>query len=84
MRASTSSQTADCPVAPPSRESTYVRALHRACVIIGGVERMASHLGVGEFELRAWMSGVGDPSEEAFLAAVEVILLNLEPRGPAV
>ena len=83
MRAWTSAQKPDCPVAPASRESTHVRALHRACLIIGGVEQLATHFGVGEFELRAWMSGVGEPPEALFLAAVEIILLNLETPGPA-
>lgn len=82
MRASVFRGTADCPLAPPSRESTYARALHRACVIVGGVQQLASHVGVGEFELRAWMSGAGEPSEAVFLAALEIILLNLEAPGP--
>ena len=83
MRTSASPQAPDCPIAPPSRESTYVRALHRACVVLGGVDRLASYLAVGEFELRAWMNGVNDPSEDVFLAVVEIILLNLEAPGPA-
>src|SRR5256885_13155598 len=40
MRPSTS-RIADCPVALPSRESTYARALHRACVILEGIPQLA-------------------------------------------
>lgn len=78
MRTSATSPAPDCPLAPTARESTYARALHRACVIVGGVQQLAARFGVGEFELRAWMSGVTDPSEEVFLGAVEIILLNLD------
>jgi len=81
MRTWSSTQPPDCPVAPPSRESTYARALHRACLVAGGVEALAAQLGVGEFELRAWMAGAVEPPETVFVGAVEMILLNLEaPR----
>jgi hypothetical protein len=43
---------ADCPSPPRSRESTYVRALHRACLILGGAEQLSRHLGVSESALR--------------------------------
>jgi len=73
----------ECPTAPPSRKSTYAKALHRACVVIGGVDRLAARLSVPEATLRNWMEGREDPPEEVFLAAVEVLLLYLEKPGSA-
>ena len=82
MRPSTS-RIADCPVALPSRESTYARALHRACVILEGIPQLARHLEVSEWRLRAWLEGREDPPLRAFLAAVEIILLHVEKGGAA-
>ncbi|HZE59444.1 MAG TPA: hypothetical protein VE085_02725 [Burkholderiales bacterium] len=79
MRASTAK--VDCPAAPPSRETTYARALHRACLILGGVGQLASHLGVSEAMLRDWLEGRADPPQMVFLAAVEIVLLHLERPG---
>lgn len=75
--------TPECPIAPEARKSTYARALHRACVILGGVEHLAGHLVVAESELSRWLQGAEEPPYEVFLAAVEVILLNLDAPGPA-
>jgi hypothetical protein len=81
MRTSVSAGAPDCPHAPATRESTYVRALHRACVILGGLPRFAAQTGVAEDELRRWMEAAAEPPEWLFLVAVEVILLDLEARG---
>jgi hypothetical protein len=83
MRPSASSPAVDCPKAPASRSDTYARALHRACVIVGGVEALAAQLKVSETELRAWLEGEDDPSLEVFLAAVEILLLSADPAGHA-
>lgn len=83
MRTSVFPETADCPIAPEARKSTYARTLHRACLIIGGVEQLAEHLGVAEHRLLLWLQGAEDPPYEVFLAAFEVILLNLDAPGPA-
>lgn len=83
MRTSAFSGTADCPIAPEARKSTYARALHRACLILGGVDRLAEHLDVTEARLVAWLQSSEEPPYEVFLAAVEVILLNLDAPGPA-
>lgn len=72
---------ADCPLPPPSRESTYARALHRACLILGGAEQLAKHLGVSEAAMRAWLEGREDPPQMVFLAAVEIVLLHLDNPG---
>ena len=71
----------DCPAASPSRQTTYARALHRACLILGGVPQLANHLGVAESALRAWLEGRNDPPQMVFLAAVEIVLLHLEKPG---
>jgi hypothetical protein len=77
----TSTARVDCPAAPPSRQTTYARALHRACLILGGVSPLASHLGVSESTLRGWLEGRNDPPQMVFLAAVEIVLLHLEQSG---
>jgi hypothetical protein len=73
----------DCPSPPPARESTYARALHRACLILGGAEQLSRHLGVSESALRAWLEGRDEPPQMVFLAAVEIVLLHLDSRGGA-
>lgn len=70
----------DCPLAPPGRQTTYSRTLHRACVVLGGLAQLAAHLGLAEPLVRAWLEAREDPPEPVFLAALEVILLDLEAR----
>jgi hypothetical protein len=74
---------ADCPSAPPARETTYARTLHRACLILGGAEGLARHLGVAEPSLRKWMEGREEPPQMVFLAAIEIILLYLDKAPEA-
>ena len=69
---------ADCPLARPSRETTYIRALHHACLVLGGLPQLASHLQVSEDALRTWLEGREELPESIFLAAVEIILLAAE------
>lgn len=71
----------DCPSAPPSRRSVAVRTIHRACVILGGVAQLALHLGVDEPAVRNWLEGESEPPESAFLAAVEILLLDVQENG---
>jgi hypothetical protein len=73
----------DCPLATPSRQNTYARAMHRACLILGGAAQLASHLKVSETALRAWLNGVDEPPLDIFLAAVEILLLNADDAGRA-
>jgi hypothetical protein len=73
----------DCPVATPSHTSVYARTLHRACVIVGGVEHLASQFGISAVSLVAWMEGREVPPLGVFLGAVDVILLNDESAGKA-
>jgi hypothetical protein len=73
----------DCPLAPPEHASVHSRTLHRACLIVGGIAQLAKHLEVAETELRYWMGGDLQPPEAVFLAAVEVLLLQVAKKGPA-
>lgn len=75
MRQATAAAT-DCPLAPPEQASVYSRALHRACVIVGGVAALAKRLEAAEAELRDWIRGEQQPPERAFLESVEIILLD--------
>lgn len=81
MRPSTSRKPPDCPLAPPARQTTYARTMHSACLIAGGVSQLAGHLGVPAAIVRDWLEGESEPPQQAFLAAVEVILLHLETQG---
>lgn len=63
------------------RKSVYVRTLHRACVILGGFDALARHLGVPGAELRPWLQGRIEPPYVVFLAAVEILLLAAERTG---
>jgi hypothetical protein len=73
----------DCPRPARAAQTTYVRALHRACLILGGVAPLGRHLGVSEGTLRHWLEGHDDPPQMVFLAAIEIILLHLEQSGAA-
>jgi hypothetical protein len=73
----------DCPLAPPEDASVYSRTLHRACLILGGVEQLAKHLDVPLADLQRWLRGEQPPPERAFLAAVEIILLHSGTGGRA-
>jgi hypothetical protein len=79
----TVSASIDCPSPPPSRETTYARTLHRACLILGGAEALAKHLGVADAPLRKWLEGSEEPPQLVFLAAIEIILLYLDKAGEA-
>lgn len=73
----------DCPLAPPGQASVYARTLHRACLVLGGIERLAKHLEAADVDLRRWMGGEVQPPERIFLAAVEVVLLHAGGTGRA-
>jgi hypothetical protein len=73
--------TPECPVARASRSTTYVRVLHRACVVLGGVEHLAAHLKVGVLAMERWMEGHEEPPEDVFLGAVDIVLLHASVAG---
>src|SRR4051794_41029063 len=41
----------DCPLAPPEHASVYARTLHRACLVLGGIEQLAKHLEASDVDL---------------------------------
>ena len=71
----------DCPLAPPEHASVHSRALHRACLIVGGVEILAGRLSVDVEQLKRWLKGDEVPPEPVFLACVEMILLYASGMG---
>jgi hypothetical protein len=64
----------------PTRLTPMSRTLYRAAVFLGGVAALAKRLDVPEVTLRRWVQGEQDPPAEAFLAALELVLLEIE-RG---
>jgi hypothetical protein len=66
----------DCPLAPPSHASVQARALHRACVIVGGVAQLSRNLGIGVSDVERWLVGDEAVPERVFLQAVEIVLLH--------
>ena len=79
----TVSASIDCPSPPPSRETTYARTLHRACLVLGGAGALARHMGVSDTSLRQWLEAREEPPQMVFLAAIEIILLYLDKAGEA-
>jgi len=78
---SSAAAAADCPLAPPSRATTYVRTLHRACLIVGGLPALAKQLAVTELQLATWLRGEVEPPLHVFLAAVDIVLLDAQKTG---
>lgn len=73
--------TLDCPLAPPPHATVQARALHRACLIVGGIERLAEALGHPRGDLERWIRGEEAPPESAFHGAVNIVLLHAAPSG---
>jgi hypothetical protein len=73
----------DCPLAPPPRVTVYTRVLHRACQILGGVDKLASHLKVSRERVHAWLEGEEVPPSSMFLKAVDLILPTWGPEDDA-
>jgi hypothetical protein len=71
----------DCPLAPPEHASVYARALHRACLILGGIQQLAKRLEVAESELQRWLAGEQEPPQRVFLESVEIVLLHAGGAG---
>jgi hypothetical protein len=71
----------ECPLAPPEHASVQSRALHRACLILGGVAALAKRLEVSERDIEQWLRGEVEMPERAFLHAVEIVLLHASTSG---
>jgi hypothetical protein len=66
---------------PPEQATVYAKALHRACLIVGGIEQLATRLRVPKDLLERWIRGEGEPPQGIFLDAVEIILLYAAQPG---
>lgn len=73
----------DCPLAPARTAGIQARALHRACLIIGGIDLLARHLDVAAHDLRGWLAGQAPTPEPVFHACIEILLLHAEGPAPA-
>lgn len=73
----------ECPVAPPPRVTVHTRVLHRACQILGGVEKLAKHLGVSVNLVHRWLDGDEAPPSRIFLKAIDLILPTWGPEDDA-
>ena len=71
----------NCPLTPPEQATVYAKALHRACLIVGGIEQLAAHLRVPKELLERWIRGEGEPTQAIFHASVEIILLYAAKPG---
>ena len=73
----------DCPAASPTRVTVHTRVLHRACQIVGGVDKLAARLGVSRTMLYRWLDGEDVPPARVFLKAVDLILPTWGPEDDA-
>jgi hypothetical protein len=73
----------NCPVAPHTRVTVHTRVLHRACQILGGVEKLARHLKVSPATVHTWLEGEDVPPSSIFLKAVDLILPTWGPDDEA-
>jgi DNA-binding transcriptional regulator YdaS (Cro superfamily) len=54
----------------------YARTLRRAAEIVGGEEQLAAQLNVPPNWLSLWCRGLGAPTSDAFLAAVDIVVAH--------
>lgn len=73
----------NCPVAPAPRVTVYTRVLHRACQVLGGVDKLARHLKVSSALVHDWLEGESAPPASIFLKAVDLILPTWGPEDEA-
>lgn len=65
----------------PAPRTPHSRTLERAALVVGGVGRLAAHLGVTEPALARWLVSEEATPENVFLAALDLVLTDLERRG---
>jgi hypothetical protein len=51
----------------------YVRALHDACLMLGGEHKLAEYLGVPVSQIERWLNGTGRPPDAVFLRCVDLV-----------
>jgi hypothetical protein len=70
-----------CPSAPPAYASVQARTLHRACLIVGGLNALGARLEASTSDLERWISDEEMPPERLFLRCVELLLLYASDAG---
>jgi hypothetical protein len=81
VRHGESHRSVDCPLAPPAHATVQSRALHRVCLILGGVDKLAERLHAQVEDVRRWMSGSEPTPDRIFEACVEILLLYAADKG---
>lgn len=71
----------ECPLSPPTHAAIQSRTLHRACLIVGGLDRLAAALERPRDHLERWIRGDEEAPEAVFRAAVEILLLYAAKPG---
>lgn len=71
----------ECPLAPTEHAAIQARALHRACLILGGLDRLAAALGQPRTDVERWIRGEAEAPDPVFRAAVEILLLYVAKPG---
>lgn len=74
-------QPIDCPLKPPAHATIQARTLHRACLILGGIDRLAAALERPAGDVERWIRGGTDAPEDVFRSAVEIVLLYAAKHG---
>ena len=72
----------DCPQPPGFRAHLRTLILHEACQTAGGIEPLATLLGVPEGMLARWLDGLEEAPDSVYQACIVVVLL-LETKGEA-
>jgi hypothetical protein len=67
--------------------NVYSRTLRRAAQILGGEDKLASHLRITPTDLALWIQGTGVPPSDVFLQAVDLVTAKgvsdlLAPKNP--
>jgi DNA-binding transcriptional regulator YiaG len=68
---------ADASLRAMQPDTVYTRTVRRAIEDVGGVEQLASLLGISTTEIESWLSGKSSPSNALFLQ-----LLDIVAKGP--
>ena len=63
----------ECPRAEAPRITTPVKTLHRVCVKLGGMGKLAQRLGVTRRQLAKWLTGREEIPTHIFLRAVDLL-----------
>ena len=63
-----------CPEADAYSTTLYARALHRACLLLGGIRQLAEYLDVSEGAVEGWLTGESEIPQPVFLSAVDIIV----------